>query len=98
MRSLNATDPADLSRGCGRAVARGVASRRYANNRGESDHAQLKRWLRPMRGIKTMAGLRTLAAGHAFAQNLRRGHYEIAVDQPARTRLAAAFTQLARAI
>jgi transposase-like protein len=71
---------------------------RYANNRVESDHAQLKRWLRPMRGIKTMAGFRTLAAGHAFAQNLRRGHYEIAVDQPARTRLAAAFTQLARAI
>jgi IS6 family transposase len=71
---------------------------RYANNRVEADHAQLKRRLRPMRGIKTMAGLRTLAAGHAFAQNLRRGHYEIAVDQPARTRLAAAFTQLARAI
>jgi transposase-like protein len=40
---------------------------RYANNRVESDHAQLKRWLRPMRGIKTMAGLCTLAAGHAFA-------------------------------
>jgi transposase, IS6 family len=71
---------------------------RYANNRVESDHAQLKRWLRPMRGVKTMAGLRTLAAGHAFAQNLRRGHYEIAVDRPVRTRLAAAFTQLARAI
>ncbi len=71
---------------------------RYANNRVESDHAQLKRWLRPMRGIKTMTGLRIIAAGHAFVQNLRRGHYEIAVDQPARTRLAAAFSQLATAI
>lgn len=32
---------------------------------------QLKRWLRPMRGIKTMTGLQVLAAGHAFVQNLR---------------------------
>jgi transposase-like protein len=71
---------------------------RYANNRVEADHAQLKRRLRPMRGIKTMAGLRILAAGHAFVQNLRRGHYEIATDQPARQRLATAFSQLARAI
>jgi hypothetical protein len=51
--------------------------------------------LHPMRGIKTMTGLRVLAAGHAFVQNLRRGHYEIAVDKLARTRLAAAFSQLA---
>jgi transposase, IS6 family len=70
----------------------------YANNRMEADHAQLKRWLRPMRGIKTMTGVRILAAGHAFVQNLRRGHYEIAVDEPARYRLAAAFRQLATAI
>jgi DDE domain len=40
----------------------------YANNRVESDHAQLKRWLRPMRGIKTMTGLRILAAGQGFVQ------------------------------
>jgi hypothetical protein len=71
---------------------------RYANNRIESDHAQLKRWLRAMCGIKTMIGLRILAAGHALVQNLRRGHYEIAADQPTRTRLAAAFSQLATAI
>jgi transposase, IS6 family len=71
---------------------------RYANNRVESDDAQLKRWRHPMRGIKTMTGLRVLAAGHAFVQNLRRGHYEIVVDQPARTRLAAAFSQLATTI
>jgi transposase-like protein len=71
---------------------------RYANNRVEADHAQLKRWLHPMRGIKTMTGLRVLAAGHPFVQNLRRGNYEIAVDQPAPTRLAAAFSQLATTI
>ena len=57
-----------------------------------------KRRLRAMRGIKTMTGLRTLASGHAFVQNLRRGHYEIAVDEPAGRRLAVAFTDLARAI
>jgi transposase, IS6 family len=71
---------------------------RYANNRVEADHTQLKRWLRPMRGIKTMTGLRVLTAGHAFAQNLRRGHYELAVDKPARLRLATAFAELAAAI
>ena len=73
-------------------------SEHYANNRIEADHAQLKRWLRPMRGIKTVTGLQVLAAGHAFVQNLRHGHYEIATDEPSGRRLAAAFTQLATAI
>jgi transposase-like protein len=68
---------------------------RYAHNRVEADHARLKRRLRPMRGIKTMAGLWVLAAGHAFVQNLRRGHYEIAADQPRNLPLAIAFGQLA---
>jgi transposase-like protein len=71
---------------------------RYANNRVEADHAQLKHRLRPTRGIKTMTGLRILAAGHAFVQNLRRGHYEIAPDEPAGRRLAVAFAQLAKVI
>jgi hypothetical protein len=39
-----------------------------------------------------------VAAGHAFVQNLRHGHYEIAADQPARHRLAIAFRQLATGI
>jgi transposase-like protein len=71
---------------------------RFANNRVEADHAQLKRRLRPMRGIKTMSGLRVLAAGHAFVQNLRRGHYETAFDQRRNLRLAATFRELAMAI
>jgi hypothetical protein len=33
-----------------------------------------------MRGIKTLTGLRILAAGHAFVQNLRHGNYEIATN------------------
>jgi transposase-like protein len=71
---------------------------RYANNRVEADHAQLKRRLRPMRGIKTRPGLRVLATGHAFVQNLRGGHYEIAADQPRNLRLPVAFRELAQAI
>jgi IS6 family transposase len=51
-----------------------------------------------MRGIKTMTGLRALAAGHAFVRNLRRGHYEIAADQPRNLRLAIAFGQLATTV
>ncbi len=36
--------------------------------------------------------------GHAFIQNLRRGHYELATDATARDRVAVAFTELALAI
>jgi len=37
-----------------------------------------------------------LATGHAFVQNLRRGHYDIATDEPAHRQLPAAFVELAR--
>jgi len=36
----------------------------------------------------------TLAASHAFVQNLRRGHYEIATEVPARHKLRMAFDDL----
>jgi len=71
---------------------------RYADNRVEADHGQLKRRLRPMRGLKTDAGARVVTAGHAFVQNLRRGHYELAIDAPVQRRVATAFTELAPAI
>jgi IS6 family transposase len=45
------------------------------NNVIESDHGRLKARLRPMRGLKRLASARIIAAGHAFVQNLRRGHY-----------------------
>jgi transposase, IS6 family len=45
-----------------------------------------------------MTGLRVLVAGYAFVQNLRRGHYEIAADQPRNLRLPVAFRELAAAI
>ena len=70
----------------------------YANNRIEADHGRLKARLRPMRGIKTDRSLRIVAAGHAFLQNLRRGHYELATDATTVDRVAVAFTELALAI
>jgi hypothetical protein len=36
--------------------------------------------------------------GHAFVQNLRRGHYELAVEAPVTLRLAVAFDELALGI
>ena len=71
---------------------------RYANNRVESDHGRLKARLRPMRGMKKDRSLRVIASGHAFIQNLRRGHYELATDATALDRVAVAFTELVPAI
>jgi transposase-like protein len=70
----------------------------YANNPIEADHSQLKQRLRPMRGLRTDKTAQVIIAGHAFMQNLRRGHYELAVDAPPATRVAAAFADLAQAI
>jgi IS6 family transposase len=70
----------------------------YANNHVEADHGRLKAWLRPMRGLKQDLSARVIIAGHAFVQNLRRGHYEPAVEAPASRRVAIAFDDLALAI
>jgi IS6 family transposase len=67
---------------------------RHANNPVEADHGRLKAWLRPMRGLKRHRSARVLAAGHAFVQNLRRGHYDIAAETPGRHRLRVAFDNL----
>jgi len=71
---------------------------RYANNPIETDHGRLKHRLRAMRGLVTERTAQTIIAGHAFVQNLRSGHYELAVDVPPALRVAAAFTELAHAI
>ena len=63
----------------------------YANNPAETDHGRLKARLRPMRGLKRHRSARIISAGHAFVQNIRRGHYELATDVPARHRLRDAF-------
>ena len=70
----------------------------YANNRMEADHGQLKRRLRPMRGLKTDQSARITIVGHAFIQNIRRGHYELGVDEPVTLRVMAAFDELTLAI
>ncbi len=67
---------------------------RYENNRVECDHGRLKARLRPMRGLKTNRTASTVIRGHAFIQNLRRGHYELAVDATPPFRLATAFDEL----
>ena len=71
---------------------------RYANNRVEADHGRRKARLRPMRGLKQDRSARVVIAGHAFIQNVRRGHYELAVEKPANRRVAIAFDELTMAI
>ena len=71
---------------------------RYANNPVEADHGRLKARLRPMRGLKRHRSARIISTGHAFVQNIRRGHYELATDIPARHRLHEAFDQLTMTI
>jgi transposase-like protein len=71
---------------------------RWANNRIEADHSQLKHRLRPMRGLRTDRTAKVIIAGLAFVQNLRRGHYELAVDLPQSRGMIAMFELLAQAI
>jgi transposase, IS6 family len=70
----------------------------YANNPIEADHSQLKHRLRLMRGLQNDRAAQVIIAGHAFMQNLRRGHYELGLDAPRARRVAAAFAELAQAI
>ncbi|MDO8392317.1 MAG: IS6 family transposase [Actinomycetota bacterium] len=70
----------------------------YENNRCECDHGRLKARLRPMRGLKTDRTASTVIRGHAFVQNLRRGHYELDVEASPVFRLASAFDDLRLAI
>jgi transposase-like protein len=75
-----------------------TALHRYANNHIDADHGRLKARLRPMRGLKQDRSARIIIAGHAFVQNVRRGHYELAVEASASRRMAVAFSELAAAI
>jgi IS6 family transposase len=69
----------------------------YANNPMEADHGQLKRRLRPMRGLTG-----SVSQDHhrriRIHPDIRRGHYELGVDEAATLRVAAAFDELALAI
>jgi transposase-like protein len=71
----------------------------YANNRIECDHGRLKARLRPMCGLKTDRTASVIIHGHAFVQNLRRGHYELGAEAMCgQLRVAAAFDELASTI
>ena len=68
---------------------------RWANNRVEADHGRPKARLRPMRSLKRDRTAAVVIGGHAFVQNVRRGHYELGVDARRHNlRLAAAFDEL----
>jgi len=58
---------------------------------------RLKSRLRPMRGLRQFRSVRVISVGHAFIQNVRRGHSELATDIDPRQRLATAFAELALA-
>ncbi len=70
----------------------------YANNRVETDHGRLKARLRPMRGLKRDRTGTVVIRGHAFMQNLRRGHYELGIHALPGLTVAAAFDELARVV
>jgi transposase, IS6 family len=70
----------------------------YANNAIESDHGRLKSRLRPMRGLKQLRCAQVIVTGHAFIQNIRRGHYEVGTEDEVNLRVLAAFDELALTI
>ena len=71
----------------------------FANNRIECDHGRLKARLRPMRALRTDRTASVVIRGHAFIQNLRRGHYELGGEaRHDRLRVAAAFGELTATI
>ena len=47
-----------------------------------------------MRGLKRDRTASIVIKGHAFIQNLRRGHYELGADTTPLQRIAAAFDDL----
>lgn len=51
-----------------------------------------------MRGLKRDRSARIISSGHAFVQNIRRGHYELATDARALNRTRQAFDQLTMTI
>jgi hypothetical protein len=55
-------------------------------------------WRYSLMSLTTDRSARTIIAGHAFMQNLRRGHYELGVEARAHKRVEAAFTELAQTI
>jgi len=51
-----------------------------------------------MRGLKQLRSIQVISAGHAFVQNVRRGHYELGSDADPKHRIMTIFTELTPAI
>ena len=66
----------------------------YEINRWEGGHGRRKARLKPMRGLKTDRKASVVIRGHAFVQDLRRGHYELEVEVAPVFQLATAFDEL----
>ncbi|MBV9160736.1 MAG: DDE-type integrase/transposase/recombinase [Pseudonocardiales bacterium] len=66
---------------------------KYATNPIKTDHGRLKTRLRPMRGRTRLQSARVISAGHAFLQNIRRGHDELGVEEPTTPQVMTAFTE-----
>jgi transposase, IS6 family len=64
----------------------------------EAEHGRLKGRLQTIRGLKRLSSARVIATGHAFVQNLRRGHYAITADLPAADRVRFAFDEPAHCL
>jgi hypothetical protein len=62
------------------------------------DHGRLKPRLRAMRGLKQLRCARVITVGHAFIQNIHRGHYELGAEETVNLRILAAFDELALVI
>jgi transposase-like protein len=69
-----------------------------ATNKIEADHGRLKRRLRPMRHLRNDRTATVIIAGHAFVQNLHRGHCHLTAGLTTRLRVAAAFDELRHAV
>jgi hypothetical protein len=48
-----------------------------------------------MRGLKQLRSAQVISAGHAFIQNIRRGHYELGAEEDRNLRVLAAFDEMA---
>ncbi|SBW22918.1 hypothetical protein FDG2_3307 [Candidatus Protofrankia californiensis] len=51
-----------------------------------------------MRGLKRVRSAQTVSSGHAFVQNIRRGHDELGVELEPQLRVSAAFAELTLAV
>jgi signal transduction histidine kinase len=71
---------------------------RYASNPIEAESQSAEATAATDARLRTDKTAQIIIAGHAFLQNLRRGHYELGFDASSATRVAVAFTELARTI